>query len=57
MAERKNWWIVDVGRVMLEEKSMPQFYWGEAVRMVLHIQNQVGDKVSTHELYLGGSPS
>ena len=48
MAERKNWSIVEAARAMLEEKSMPKFYWAEAA---VYIQNRIGDKVSAHELY------
>ena len=39
---------------MLEEKSMPKFYWAEAVRTVVYLQNRTsatGGKVSPHELY------
>ena len=39
--------------LMLEEKSMPKFYWAEAVRTAVYIQNRIGDKVSAHELYFG----
>ena len=42
---------------MLEEKSMPKFYWVEAVRSVVYIQNQIGDKVSAHELYFRRKPN
>ena len=34
---------------MLEEKSLPKFYWAEAVR--------IRDKVSAHELYFGTKPN
>ena len=37
IAERKNRPIVDAARVMLEEKSMPKFYWAEAVRTAVYI--------------------
>ena len=42
---------------MLEEKSLPKFYWAEAVRTAVYIQNQIGDKVSAHELYFGTKPN
>ena len=32
---------------------MPKFYWAEAVRTAVYIHNQIGDKVSAHELYFG----
>ena len=57
MAERKNHSIVDAARVMLEEKSMPKFYSIGAVRMVVYIQNRIGDKVFAHELYLRRKPN
>ena len=42
---------------MLEEKSMPKFYWAKAVRTDIYIQNRIGDKVSAHELYFGRKPN
>ena len=39
MAERKNRSLIDAARAMLEEKSMPKFYWNEAVLTVVYIQN------------------
>ena len=42
---------------MLEEKSLPKFYWAEAVRTTVFIQNRIGDKVSAHELYFGTKPN
>ena len=36
---------------------MPKFYWAEAVRTAVYIQNRIGDKVSTHELYFGRRPN
>ena len=57
VAERKNRSLIDAARAMLEEKSMPKFYWAEAVRTVVYIQNRIGDKVSAHELYFGRKPN
>ena len=37
----------------MEEKRMPKFYWVEAVRTMVYIENRIRDKVSTHELYFG----
>ena len=37
MAERKNRSIVEAARTMLEEKSLPKFYWAKAVRTVVYI--------------------
>ena len=42
---------------MLEEKSLPKFYWAEPVRTTVYIQNRIRDKVSAHELYFGTKPS
>ena len=42
---------------ILEEKSMPHFYWAEAVRTAVYVQNRIGDKVSVHELYFGRKPN
>jgi transposase InsO family protein len=39
VAERKNRSIVEAARAMLEEKSWPKFYWAEAVRTAVYIQN------------------
>ena len=38
VAERKNRTIVEAARAMLEEKSLPEFYWAEAVRTAVYIQ-------------------
>ena len=55
VAER-NRSIVEAARAMLEEKSLPKFYWAEAVRTAVYIQNRIGDKVSVHEQYFGTKP-
>ena len=36
---------------------MPKFYWAEAVRTVVYIQNRIGGKVSAHDLYFGMKPN
>ena len=36
---------------------MPKFYWAEAVRTTVYIQNRIGDKVSAYELYFGTKPN
>ena len=53
VAERKNRSIVEAARAMLEEKSFTKFYWAEAVRTVVYIQNRIGEKVLAHKLYFG----
>jgi hypothetical protein len=57
MAERKNRLIVEAAQAMLEEKSMPKFYWAEAVRTAVYIQNRIEDKVSAYEQYFGTKPN
>jgi hypothetical protein len=57
VAERKNRSIVEAARTMHEEKSMPRFYWAEAVRTAVYIQNRIGDKVSAYERYFGTKPN
>ena len=57
MAERKNRSIVEAAWAMLEEKSMPKFYWAEVVRAAVYIQNQIGENVSVHDLYFGRKPN
>jgi hypothetical protein len=56
VAERKNQSIVKATRAMLEEKSLPKFYWAEAVRTAVYIQNRIRDRVSAHERYFGTKP-
>ena len=57
VTERKNLSVVEEERAMLEEKSMPKFYWAEAVRTAVYIQNRIGEKVFAHELYFGRKPN
>ena len=40
VAERKNRLVVEAALAMLEEKSLPKFYWAEAVRTAVYIQNR-----------------
>ena len=37
VAERKNRTIVEAARAMLEEKSLPKFYWAEVFRTAVYI--------------------
>jgi hypothetical protein len=57
VVERKNRSIVEAARAMLEEKSMPKFYWADAVRTTVYIPNRIGDKVSAYERYFGTKPN
>jgi hypothetical protein len=56
VAQRKSRSIVEAAWAMLEEKSLPKFYWAEAVRTAVYIQNRIGDKVSAHERYFRTKP-
>ena len=57
VAERKNRLIVEGTRAMLEEKSLPKFYWAEAVSTAVYIKNRIGEKVLVQELYFGRKPN
>jgi hypothetical protein len=57
VAERKNRSIVEAARAMLEEKTMLNFYWAEAMRTAVYIQKRIGDKVSAYERYFGTKPN
>jgi hypothetical protein len=57
VANTKNRSIVEAARAMLEEKSMPKFYWAKAVRIAVYIQNRIGDKVLVYEWYFGTKPN
>ena len=58
MAERKNQTIEEVAKAMLGEKHMPKFYWANAVRTSVYLQNRASANVgvSPHELYFGKKP-
>ena len=51
MAERKNRMIVEAARAMLEEKSLPKFYWAEAVRTVVHPKPDRRQSVGTRAIF------
>ena len=56
VAKGKNQSIMELTRATLEEKSMPKFYWAEAIQAAMYIQNWISttrEKVSIHELYFG----
>ena len=48
---------MEAARAMLEEKSMPKFYWAEVDRTTMYIHNWIGEKVSPHELYFWLNPN
>ena len=37
VAEHWNRTLVEVAKAMLEEKSMPKFYWAEAIQTAVYI--------------------
>ena len=40
-----------------KSNAMPKFYWAEAVRMAVYIQNRISttkEKMLAHELYISG---
>ena len=43
VAERKNRSVVEAARAMLEEKSLPKFYWADAVRSTSKHQRKTVD--------------
>jgi len=40
VAERKNRHIVEIARAMLNEKNLPNYFWAEAVAIVVYIMNR-----------------
>ena len=48
---------IRLAQVLLGRGSLPKFYWAEAVKIAVSIQNRIGHKVSAHELYFGMKPN
>ena len=44
IAERRNHTLLDMVRCMLINSSLPEFLWGEALKTVAYIWNQVSSK-------------
>ena len=44
IVERRNHTLLDVVRSMLENSSLSDYLWGEAVKMTTYILNQVPSK-------------
>ena len=57
VAKRQNRSVVEALREILEEKSLPKFYWAEAVWTAVYIQYRIGEKVSVYELYFRRKPN
>ena len=54
MAVRKSRTIEEAAWEILEEKHMPKFYWANAVRTAVYLQNRTfANGVSPDELYFG----
>ena len=51
VAKRKNRSIVEAAQAMLEEKILPKFYWAEAVRTAVYIQNRIRAESATLESF------
>ena len=41
VAERKNWTLIEVARMMLDEYEMPRHFWAEAVETTCHATNRL----------------
>ena len=57
IVERKNMVIQEMARVMLHNKKMPKFFWGEVVNTTCHTLNRVyfrlDSKKTPYELWRG----
>ena len=51
VAESKIWSVVEAAREMLEEKSLPKFYWAEAVRTAVHPELDWRQSVCTRAIF------
>ncbi|RVW41067.1 Retrovirus-related Pol polyprotein from transposon TNT 1-94 [Vitis vinifera] len=60
VAEKRNRTLLDMVRCMLSNSSLPEFLWGEALRTVAYILNQVPSKSmpkTPYELWSGKKPN
>ena len=60
VAERRNHTLLEMVRCMLSHSSLPDFLWGDALRTVVYILNQVPSKFvskTPYELMSGKKPS
>ena len=44
IVERRNHTLLDMVRCMLTNSSLPEFLWGEALKTLVYILNQVPSK-------------
>ena len=60
VAERRNRTLMDMMRSMISRTNLPEFLWGEALKIALYLLNRVPTK-ATHltpfELWVGRKPS
>ena len=60
IAEMRNHTLLDMVRCMLVNSLLPEFLWGEALKTIAYILNQVPSKFVTkipYELWLQKKPS
>jgi len=60
VAERRNHTLLEMVRCMLSHSSLPDFFWGDALRTIVYILNQVPNKSvskTPNELMSGKKPS
>ncbi len=61
VAERKNRHIVEITRAMLNEKNLPNYFWVEAVSIIVYIMNQTPTiaihGMTTEEKFTGKKPN
>ena len=60
VVERRNWTLKNMVRSMINHSSLPESLWGEAIKTVVYILNQVPSKVAAktpYELWTGKKPS
>jgi transposase InsO family protein len=41
VAERKNWTLVEMARMMLDEHRTPRRYWAEVINTACHVFNRI----------------
>ncbi len=58
--ERKNMYIVEITRAMLNEKNLPNYFWAEAVATTIYIMNRTPivavHSMTTKEKFIGKKP-
>ena len=60
VAERRNRTLKDIVRSMINQSSLPESLWGEALKTAVYILNRVPSKVvvkTPYELWTGKKPS